>query len=128
MHEGGHDARVGEAVQVPARLAEPRAAQADVAYPELAPDQVIEWHPGRGDVAAALRRGDLDRAFGGQRVKRFRLDERDLAAAPARLFPVVAPAEGVPVALQAAPRDRPRLGPPLPRLPRRPPDVERWHR
>src|SRR6266487_727075 len=127
MHEGGHDDGVGEAVEVAAGLAEPRAAQADVAYPELAPDQVIERHPGRGDVAAALRRGDLDRTFGGQRVKRFRLDEGDFAAARARLVRVVARAEEVPVAFEAAPGDRARLGHRLHGLPGRPRDVDRDH-
>src|SRR6266852_1686008 len=120
---GANDA----AVQVAAGLAEPRAPQAHLAHPELAPDQVIEGHPGRGDVAAALRRGDLDGSFGGQGVEGFRLDEGDFTAARARLVRVIARAEEVPVTFEAATGHRARLGHRLHGLARRPRDVDRDH-
>src|SRR4029077_801032 len=58
---------------------------------------------------------------------RFCLDESDFTAARARLVRVVARAEEVPVAFEAAPGNRARLGHRLHGLTGRPRDVDRDH-
>src|SRR5207237_9648485 len=59
MDERRHDAVAREAVQVLARLAEPRAAQPHLADAEHAVQQVVERYTARRHVAKCMGRRDL---------------------------------------------------------------------
>src|SRR5215470_5303146 len=77
-----HRAGLGQAFEVLAGLAEPRAPEPHLADPEFAADQVVERHPRRRDVAAGLSRRELD-AEGAQSLERLGLDQGQLATARA---------------------------------------------
>src|SRR5438309_1425095 len=108
MDERRHDAVAREAVQVLARLAEPRAAQPHLADAEHAVHQVVERYTARRHVATCLGRRDLD-AEVAERVDRLGLDQRDLASALRRLGRVMTAAGGIAITLEAVPGQRARL-------------------
>src|SRR6266498_2928824 len=104
-HEAFEDATPRQALEVGARFAETHATQADVAHPELPPDQVVQCDPARHDVPAGVPRCDLGFVVAGHRLDRLDLDERDLAAG-ARPVRVRAHRTEIAVSLEAPPRDR----------------------
>jgi len=114
VDEAGQDPLLRELLEVLAGLAESRADQEHRTHPELMTDQVVERHAGRRDVAAGLRRGELDAEpapFGvlhpvEERRDRLRLDQRHLTAAVARMRRVRAGLEEIAVTREAAPRHR----------------------
>src|SRR5947199_8814573 len=77
VDERRHDAVAREPVEVFARLAEPRAAQADLADTEDAVHQVVERHAAGRDVAARLGGRELD-VQAAQGLGGFRLGQGDL--------------------------------------------------
>src|SRR6266571_3170072 len=105
VHEAFEDATPRQALEVGARFAETHATQADVAHPELPPDQVVQCDPARHDVPAGVPRCDLGFVVAGHRLDRLDLDERDLAAG-ARPVRVRAHRTEIAVSLEAPPRDR----------------------
>src|SRR6266545_1479653 len=105
VHEAAEDAAPRQALEMGAGFAEAHAAQADVAHPELPPDEVVQGDPSCYDVSPRVTRGDLHLVVAGHGFDRLELDERDLAA---RARPVRVRARGaeVAVSLEAPPRDR----------------------
>jgi hypothetical protein len=66
------------ALEVHAGLAQARAAQDDLAYLELAVDQVVERHAEGDDVAPAVAGLDVDVVLVAQALERLALDEGHL--------------------------------------------------
>ena len=101
MDEATQDSRLGQALQVRARLASPRAAALDVADAEAAADQRVEVDPGHHEVAPRLEPVQLHAARC-QLGERLRLDQGEVAASAAP--PGEGPGSlGVAVALEALP-------------------------
>src|SRR5919108_3243788 len=80
MDQAFHHARHRQLVEILARLAQARPAQAYRPDPERAADEMVEWNALRRDVASCLGRRELDI----QRLDGLDLDQRDLATALGR--------------------------------------------
>lgn len=69
MDQAGANAPAGDLLEVPARLAQPDAAQRHIADAELAPDEMVEGYAARHDVAPTVAGAELDLVVGAQRVE-----------------------------------------------------------
>ena len=87
VHHPPHHARPGQALEVVAGLAQLDPLALDLADPEALAHQVVEADSPGQDVAARLRRGQLDPLLGLQRLQRLGLDQGEVVAGAPRRRP-----------------------------------------
>src|SRR5256885_9954257 len=80
VHEPAHDARLGEALEVRAGLAQLDPDALHLSDQEALAHERIEARAARDDLAPALARAELDAVLRGERLERLGLDQGDVAA------------------------------------------------